>query len=82
MKPSFCFNFWLQFPLLFAFDHNEDDEKSLKVVLTSWKPNTERALAELVVHFTSVVGALSCDKMFTPFMTILTQTAKSTVSNT
>ena len=39
-----------------------------------------KALSDIVVQFTLVVGALSNDKMFTPFLTILTQTDKASVS--
>ena len=58
---------------------NQRSEKLSKIIFTPWEPNTEKALAEIVIHFTAVLGALSHDKLLTPFVTILTQTAKSKV---
>lgn len=50
-----------------------------EVIFTPWEPSIEKALAEIVIHFAAVLGALSHDKLLTPFVTILTQTAKSKV---
>ena len=66
--------------MLQAINVKQKAEKLTIVDFNPWKPKTERALAEIVVHFTSVVGALSHDQLLTPFVIILTQTAKSKVS--
>ena len=63
-----------------ALNVKQRTDKLTVVDFSPWKPETERALAEIVVHFTLVVGALSHDQLLTPFVTILTQTAKSKVS--
>ena len=72
---------YLKPPLMLqAVNVKQKSDKLTAVDFSPWKPKTERALAEIVVHFTSVVGALSRDQLLTPFVTILTQTAKSKVS--
>ena len=52
-----------------------------RAVFTPWEPRAEKALTQIVVHFTSVMVVLSNDKLCTPFLNILSRNKKVLVSN-
>ena len=65
--------------MLQLFNIKKSSEKLSEVIFTPWENNTQEALTAIIVHYSLVIVALSHDKLLTPFVTILTQTAKSKV---
>lgn len=65
--------------MLQLFNIKKSSEKLSEVIFTPWENNTQEALTAIIVHYSLVIVALSHDKLLAPFVTILTQTAKSKV---
>jgi hypothetical protein len=56
--------------------HSENDSL-IEPIFTPIEDKIKKSLSEVVVHFISVVGAVLSKEIFTPFVTIMTKTAKA-----
>lgn len=56
-----------------------DDDEICNIAFTPREPKTEKHLAEIVIHWIAVLGALPEDKVFTPFKIIISKTSQAKV---